>query len=112
MSMSNHPLEEENSIPEDVQLIERLVERKNMRKAYSQVMKNKGAAGIDNMSVEALMPCLKEKWSGIREQLEAGEYKPMPIRRVEIPKPDGGMREIRHTLRYWTGSSSRRSIKS
>ena len=68
--MSNHPLGEDPSIPEDVQLIERLVERKNMRKAYAQVRRNKGAAGIDNMSVEALMPYLKEKWPEIREQLD------------------------------------------
>ena len=92
--MSNHLLEEEHPIPEDVQLIERLVERKNMRKAYSQVMRNKGAAGIDSMSVEALMPYLKEKWSEIKGQLVRGEYKPMPVRRVEIPKPDGGMRQL------------------
>lgn len=94
VSMSSHPLGKENSIPEDVELMERLVERKNMRKAYSQVMRNKGAAGIDNMSVEALMPYLKEKWAEIREQLVGGEYKPKPVRRVEIPKPDGGMRQL------------------
>jgi RNA-directed DNA polymerase len=92
--MSNHPLGRDNSTPEGVQLIERLVERKNMRKAYSQVKRNKGAAGIDNMSVEALMPYLKEKWPEIREQLVRGEYKPRPVRRVEIPKPDGGMRQL------------------
>jgi len=92
--MSNHPLGKDNSTPEGVQLIERLVERKNMRKAYSQVMRNKGAAGIDNMSVEVLMPYLKEKWSEIREQLVKGEYMPRPVRRVEIPKPDGGVRQL------------------
>ncbi len=58
--MSNHTLGKDNSTPEEMQLIERLVERKNMRKAYAQVMRNKGAVGIDNMSVEALMPYLKE----------------------------------------------------
>jgi len=92
--MSNHPLGKDNSTPEEMQLIERLVERKNMRKAYSQVMRNKGAAGIDNMSVEALMPYLKENWSEIREQLLRGEYEPKPVRRVEIPKPNGGMRQL------------------
>ena len=92
--MSNCPLEEGNSIPEEMQLIERLVERKNMRKAYSQVMRNKGAGGIDNMSVEALMPYLKEQWSNIREQLVRGEYNPRPVRRVEIPKPNRGMRQL------------------
>lgn len=92
--MSNHPLGKDNSTPEDVQLIERMVERKNMRKAYSQVMRNKGAAGIDKMTVEALMPYLKEKWLDIREQLVKGEYNPKPVRRVEMPKPDGGMRQL------------------
>ena len=92
--MSNHPLGKDNSTSEGEQLIERLVERKNMRKAYSQVMRNKGAAGIDNMTVEALMPYLKEKWPEIREQLVKGGYMPKPVRRVEIPKPDGGMRQL------------------
>jgi RNA-directed DNA polymerase len=92
--MSNHPLGKDDSIPEDMQLMERLVERKNMRKAYSQVMRNRGAAGIDKMPVEALMPYLKEKWPEIREQLVNGEYRPKPVRGVEIPKPDGGKRQL------------------
>ena len=94
MSMSNHPLGEDITTPESMQLMERLVERKNMRNAYSQVMRNKGASGIDKMSVEALMPYLKEKWAEIREQLVTGEYKPKPVRKVEIPKPDGGVRQL------------------
>jgi RNA-directed DNA polymerase len=92
--MSNHPLGRDNSAPEDMRLIERLVERKNMRKAYTRVMRNKGAAGIDKMTVEALMPYLKEKWPEIREQLVKGEYNPRPVRRVEIPKPGGGVRQL------------------
>jgi len=94
MRMSNHPLGRDNSAPEDMRLIERLVERKNMRKAYTRVMRNKGAAGIDKMTVEALMPYLKEKWPEIREQLVKGEYNPRPVRRVEIPKPGGGVRQL------------------
>src|SRR3990170_5132091 len=90
--MSNHTLEKETSIPEEKQLIERLVERDNMNKAYAQVRKNKGAAGIDNMTVEALGTYLKEKWPEIKEQLVKGEYKPKPVKRVEIPKPGGGER--------------------
>jgi RNA-directed DNA polymerase len=90
--MSNHPLGEGHSTPEEVHLIERLVERKNMKKAYAQVMRNKGAAGIDNMSVESLKTYLQEKWPEVREQLVRGEYKPKPVRRVEIPKPNGGTR--------------------
>jgi len=67
--MSNHPLGERNTTPEEVQLIEQMVERSNMKKAYSQVMRNKGAAGIDNMPVESLMPYLREEWPEIKEQL-------------------------------------------
>jgi len=94
MRMSNHTLGKETSTPEDMQLIERLVERENMRKAYAQVKKNKGAAGIDNMSVESLGTYLKEHWLKIKEQLVKGEYKPKPVKRVEIPKPDGGIRKL------------------
>ncbi len=92
--MSNHTLEKEISIPEEKQLIERLVERDNMKNAYAQVRKNKGAAGIDSMTVENLGTYLKEKWPGIKEQLVKGGYKPKPVKRVEIPKPDGGTRHL------------------
>lgn len=92
--MSNHPLGERNTTPEEVQLMEQLVERSNMKKAYAQVLRNKGAAGIDNMPVESLMPYLREKWPEIKEQLLKGYYKPKPVRKVEIPKPDGGRRQL------------------
>jgi RNA-directed DNA polymerase len=90
--MSNHPLEGGRSTPEETQLIERMVERKNMKKAYDHVIRNKGAAGIDNMPVESLKTYLQEKWPEIKEQIAKGEYKPRPVRRVEIPKPGGGGR--------------------
>ncbi len=92
--MSNHPLGERNTTPEEEQLMEQLVERSNMKKAYAQVMRNKGAAGIDNMPVESLMPYLREEWPEIREQLLKGQYKPKSVRKVEIPKPDGGRRQL------------------
>lgn len=92
--MSNHPLGERNTTPEEVQLMEQVVERSNMKNAYAQVMRNKGAAGIDNMPVESLMPYLREKWPEIKEQLLNGQYKPKPVRKVEIPKPDGGRRQL------------------
>ena len=65
-----------------------------MMKAYSKVMRNKGAAGVDKMSVESLNAYLKENWSEIREQLVSGEYMPKPVMEVEIPKPDGGTRRL------------------
>jgi len=74
--------------------MEQLVERSNMKRAYSQVVRNKGAAGIDNMSVGSLIPYLCEKWSGIKEQLLRGQYQPKPVKKVEIPKPGGGWRQL------------------
>jgi len=68
-------------------LLEAVLERSNMQAALKRVKKNKGAAGIDGMTVEDLAPHLKIFWPEIREQLFAGTYKPSPVRRVEIPKP-------------------------
>ena len=74
--------------------MEAIVERENLRKALAQVKRNKGAPGIDGMTVEELGPYLKEHWLAIRAQLLAGTYKPQPVRRVEIPKASGGMRQL------------------
>lgn len=94
MSMSKRPSKKESSTPEEVKLIERMVERENMLKAYSRVMRNKGSAGIDKMSVEELKPYLQERWPKLKAQLLAGEYRPKAVRRVEIPKPNGGKRQL------------------
>jgi RNA-directed DNA polymerase len=74
--------------------MEAVVERENLRKALARVKRNKGAAGVDGMSVEDLPAYLKEHWPAIRVQLLAGTYKPQPVRRVEIPKASGGMRPL------------------
>src|SRR5262244_2438241 len=74
--------------------MEAVVERENLRKALAQVKRNKGAAGVDRMSVDALPAYLKEHWPTIRAQLLEGTYKPQPVRRVEIPKASGGMRPL------------------
>jgi RNA-directed DNA polymerase len=74
--------------------MEAIVERDNLRKALAQVKRNKGAAGVDGMTVDELGPYLKEHWLTIRAQLLAGTYKPQPVRRVEIPKASGGMRAL------------------
>ncbi len=55
---------------------------------------NKGSAGVDGMTVEQLPAYLKQHWPAIREQLLSGTYKPQPVKRVEIPKPDGGVRKL------------------
>ncbi len=76
-------------------LMEEVVERENMFKAYYRVVRNKGSAGIDGMSVEELKPFLQDKWESIREQLLRGTYAPQAVLRVEIPKPGGkGIRKL------------------
>ena len=71
-------------------LMEEVCERENLKEALRQVKANKGSAGVDGMTVVALSDYLKRHWPAIREQLLNGTYKPQPVRRVEIPKPDGG----------------------
>jgi RNA-directed DNA polymerase len=76
-------------------LMEEVVESKNLMKAYRRVVRNKGAAGVDEMTVEELKPYLKTEWPKIKEQLLKDRYKPQPVRRVQIPKPGGkGMRKL------------------
>jgi retron-type reverse transcriptase len=74
--------------------MEAVVARENLLDAYSRVMSNKGAAGIDGMSVEELKPYLQEHWVKIKQDLLKGTYQPQAVRRVEIPKPNGGMRQL------------------
>ena len=74
--------------------MEAVVERENLKKALAQVKRNKGAAGIDGISVDAMPAYLKEHWLLIRAQLLDGTYKPQPVRRVEIPKASGGLRPL------------------
>ena len=74
--------------------MEAVVEPENLKKALAQVKRNKGAPGIDGMTVEDLGPYLKEHWLTIRAQLLEGTYRPQPVRRVEIPKASGGLRPL------------------
>lgn len=84
-----------NSYPQTTQMMEAVVERENMIAALRRVEANKGSAGIDEMTVESLRPHLQEHWPRIKEQLLAGRYVPSPVRRFNIPKPDGkGMRQL------------------
>src|ERR1700682_4129051 len=75
-------------------VVEAIGETDNLKKALAKVKGNKGAAGIDGMSFDALAPHLKEHWPAIRVQLLEGTYKPQPVRRVEIPKASGGTRSL------------------
>ena len=71
-------------------IMEEVCERANLKEALRQVRDNKGSAGVDRMTVDQLGDYLKQHWLVIREQLLNGTYEPKPVRRVEIPKPDGG----------------------
>jgi len=90
--MPRHTLTEESSLPEAQDLLERMVERDNMTKAYDRVRQNKGAAGIDKMTVGELPGYLRSNWHFIKERLLNGSYRPQPVLRVEIPKANGGIR--------------------
>jgi RNA-directed DNA polymerase len=90
--MPRHTLTEEHSIREAQCLVERMVERDNMVKALNRVKRNKGSSGIDKMTVDELLGYLQRNWHVIKEQLLNGTYRPKPVRRVEIPKANGGTR--------------------
>src|SRR6266567_695479 len=74
--------------------MEEIVERENLKDALRRVKANKGAPGVDAMTVDQLGDYLKQHWPAIREQLLSGTYRPKPVKRVEIPKPDGGVRKL------------------
>jgi RNA-directed DNA polymerase len=73
-------------------LLEMILRPDNLNLAYRRVKKNKGSHGVDGMTVEELLPYLTEHGDELRESILTGKYKPQPVRRVEIPKPDGGIR--------------------
>jgi RNA-directed DNA polymerase len=75
-------------------IMEEVCERANLKEALRQVRANKGSAGVDRMTVDQLGDYLKQHWPAIGEQLLSGTYEPKPVRRVEIPKPDGGVRKL------------------
>ena len=75
-------------------LLERILSRENLNRAYKRVKANKGAPGIDGMTVEQALPWLREHREELLESIRQGKYKPQPVRRKEIPKPDGGVRKL------------------
>jgi RNA-directed DNA polymerase len=75
-------------------LMEEVCERDNLKEALRRVKANKGSAGVDGMTIGAITDYLKQHWPAIREQLLNGTYEPKPVRRVEIAKPDGGVRKL------------------
>ena len=75
-------------------LLEAILYKDNLNRAYKRVKANKGAAGIDGMTIEEALPYLKEHQQELINRILKGKYTPSPVRRVEIPKPNGGMRKL------------------
>ena len=75
-------------------LMEEVCERENLEDAWQQVRSNKGSPGVDGRTIDETRDYLREHWPTIREQLLNGTYRPQPVRRVEIAKPDGGVRKL------------------
>jgi RNA-directed DNA polymerase len=75
-------------------LMEKVCERENLVRAWQRVRGNKGAPGVDGMTIDDAKSYLREHWPDIRSQLLVGTYRPQPVKRVEIPKPDGGVRKL------------------
>lgn len=73
-------------------LLEKMLEGENLRLAYKRVVQNGGAPGVDGVTVAGLQAYLKTQWEQVKTELLTGTYKPAPVRRVEIPKPGGGVR--------------------
>src|SRR3954451_15695296 len=76
----------------DIPLLEQICERENLTRAWDRVRSNGGAAGVDGLTIEQTGERLPTLWPTIRDRLLQGAYRPQPVRRVEIPKPDGGAR--------------------
>jgi RNA-directed DNA polymerase len=79
---------------EGLRQMDAVVERNNLWRAYERVMRNKGAAGVDGLTVADFKAWLQQHWPSVRAALLAGDYMPMAIRKVEIPKPNGGVRTL------------------
>ncbi len=94
------PISDEVNRPQDESdnagqgLLERAFARENLKRAWKRVKANKGAAGVDGLDIEQTAEHLLTQWAAIREQLLSDTYRPSPVRRVVIPKPDGGEREL------------------
>jgi RNA-directed DNA polymerase len=75
-------------------VLEAVVCRENMQRAWQRVRSNRGAAGVDGLTIDQTAERLRDEWPRIREELLAGCYTPQPVRRVDIPKPGGGVRTL------------------
>ena len=75
-------------------LLDRILSRENMLDAYNQVKANKGSAGIDGITMEQIDEYLRQNWQTTKELIKQRKYKPQPVLRVEIPKPNGEIRQL------------------
>ena len=91
---SNVTARRENDRQNNERLMEMVVERENMRQAYERVVRNKGSAGVDGMTVKELGTYLKTEWPRLKTELLEDRYNPQAVRGVKIPKPDGGERQL------------------
>ncbi len=80
-------------------MLEEILDIRNVQKAFKQVTANKGAGGIDGMQTDELRDYLNANWQTLRKEILEGNYKPQPVCKVEIPKPQGGTRMLGHTDR-------------
>ncbi len=94
MRVANIAAGSTHSNQESTDLLSAILERSNMQKAYDRVLKNKGAPGVDGMTTEELKAYLKSNWPKHKSMLLTGCYQPKPVRKVSIPKPNGGIREL------------------
>ena len=76
------------------ELLNKILDREIMNQAYQKVKANKGSAGIDEVSVEELNQCIKDNWKSIKKQIVSRTYRPQPVKRIKIPKPNGGTRNL------------------
>jgi RNA-directed DNA polymerase len=79
---------------EEEQLMEEVCDRENLEIAWKRVRENKGSPGVDGLTIDDTVDYLRAHWPTIRDQLLGGTYQPQPVKRVEIPKPDGGIRKL------------------
>ena len=86
------PSRRDGTVCGEYNLLDRILDKRNLYNAYKQVFTNKGSAGIDGMNVDELLPWLMENANELISRIKAGKYTPKPVLRVEIPKPDGGVR--------------------
>jgi RNA-directed DNA polymerase len=89
---THRALRQDEAIPQE--LLQAVLASDNLARAWQRVKSNKGAPGIDGVTVQDWPAHARDHWPALREQLEGGRYEPQPVRRVEIPKPGGGKRML------------------